>query len=100
MDADNTIRDHLLQDHNVYEYSNRPFVDDRTDNDKQLYLQKLENQKRHEEAVLNKKNYYKLMQIIPEVMPKSVTGFTKMKRANSANYQKIVKAAHDVGIEI
>lgn len=100
LDADNTIRDHLLQDHNVYEYSNRPFVDDRTDNDKQLYLQKLENQKRHEEAVLNKKIYYKLMQIIPEVMPKSVTGFTKMKRANSANYQKIVKAAHDVGIEI
>ena len=52
------------------------------------------------EAVLNKKIYYDLMQKIPEVMPKSVAGFTKMKRANSANYQKIVKAAHDIGIEI
>lgn len=100
LDVNDTIRDQFLQDHNVYKYSNRPFIDDRTDREKQLYLDRLENQKRRDESALNKKIYYELMQRIPEVMPKSVAGFTKMKRANSANYQKIVNAAHDVGIEI
>jgi hypothetical protein len=100
LDIENTIRDHLLQEHDVYTYSNRPFIDNRSDSDKQIYLQRIENQKKHEEAAMNKRIYYDLMQKIPEVMPKSVAGFTKMKRANSINYQKIVKAAHDIGIEI
>ena len=89
-----------MQKHDVYQYSNRPFEDDRSDADKQLYAQRLENQKKLKESEENKKLYYELMQIIPDVMPKSVAGFTKMKRANSINYQKIVKAAHDIGIEI
>lgn len=100
LDSCNTVRDHLLRDHDVYVYSNRPFTDDRSEDDKQLYLQRVENQKRLEESAINRKIYYALMQKIPEVMPKSVAGFTKMKRANSANYQKIVNAAHDIGIEI
>ncbi len=95
-----TFSDHHLQKHDVYQYSNRPFEDDRSDADKQLYAQRLENQKKLKESEENKKLYYELMQIIPDVMPKSVAGFTKMKRANSINYQKIVKAAHDIGIEI
>lgn len=95
-----SFKNQYLQDCEPIKYSNRPFIDDRSDSDKQLYLQRIENQKKHEEAAMNKRIYYDLMQKIPEVMPKSVTGFTKMKRANSINYQKIVKAAHDIGIEI
>ena len=95
-----TFRDHHLQEHDVYQYSNRPFEDDRTDADKWLYAQRLENQKKLKESEENKKLYYALMQKIPDVMPKSVAGFTKMRRTNSVNYQKIVQAAHDIGIEI
>lgn len=95
-----SFKNQYLQDCDPIKYSNRPFIDDRSDSDKQLYLQRMENQKKHEEAAMNKRIYYELMQKIPEVMPKSVAGFTKMKRANSINYQKIVKAAHDIGIEI
>lgn len=95
-----SFKNQYLQDCDPIKYSNRPFMDDRSDSDKQLYLQRMENQKKHEEAAMNKRIYYELMQKIPEVMPKSVAGFTKMKRANSINYQKIVKAAHDIGIEI
>lgn len=95
-----SFKNQYLQDCDPIKYSNRPFIDDRSDSDKQLYLQRMENQKKHEEAAMNKRIYYELMQKIPEVMPKSVAGFTKMKRANSINYQKIIKAAHDIGIEI
>lgn len=95
-----SFKNQFLQDCDPVRYSNRPFEDDRSDADKQLYAQRLENQKRLKESEENKKLYYELMQIIPDVMPKSVAGFTKMKRTNSVNYQKIVKAAHDTGIEI
>ena len=40
------------------------------------------------------------MQELPNIMPKSIAAFTKMKKANSLNYQKIVKAAQEIGIEL
>lgn len=95
-----SFKNQYLQDCDPIEYSNRPFIDDRTDSDKQLYLQRLENQKKHEESAKNKDIYYQLMQEIPTIMPKSIAAFTKMKKANSLNYQKIVKAAQEIGIEL
>ena len=95
-----TIEDHNSRKYDAYEHSNRPFIDDRSDADKQYYIIHIEKMKKKEESLKNKEIYYFLMQKIPEVMPKSVAGFTKMKRTNSANYQKIVKAAHDAGIDI
>lgn len=100
LDIDDTIRDSDLNCHNVFEYSNRPFTDNRTEYDKQLYLERLENQRKRNESAHNKEIYYLLKEKIPDIMPKSLSGFTRMKNANSKNYQAIVQAAQEIGIDL
>lgn len=46
------------------------------------------------------REYYRLKYAAPESAPKSISGYTRMKRANSANFQKLLKVAHFHGIEI
>lgn len=97
---DKVIKDSDFNSHEVFEYSNRPFVDDRTEYDKQLHLERLENQRKRMESAHNKEMYYLLKEKMPDKMPKSLSGFTRMKNANSKNYQTIVQAAKEIGIDI
>lgn len=100
LDINDTIKDCNLKEYNVFKHSNRPFIDNRSANDKKLYAERLENQKKKQESAHNKEIYYMLKEKLPDIMPKSCGGFTKMKNANSAKYQEIVKTAHDIGIDI
>lgn len=95
-----TIQDSDLHEHDVYRYSNRPFIDDRTESDKQMHLERLEKKAKEKESAYNKEIYYLLKEKIPDIMPKSLSGFTRMKNINSKNYQAIVQAAQEIGIEI
>ena len=82
-------------------YSNRPFVDDRTEKEKEnraIWLQKLNQQPEViREPSLNRIIYYRLKRFFPADAPKSLSGFSRMRNANSKNYQALVKKAEAAG---
>lgn len=80
------------------EYSNRPFVDDRTPEEIEgynQYLKKAEKEKLHDE---NLKAFYILKKELPDVMPKSYSTFVKYKAHNSDKYINILNSANEKGI--
>ena len=89
--------------HDIIKYSNRPFVDDRTPEDiarRKGWLETIEKEKaREREASLSKIIYYKLKKILPDDAPKSLSGFSRMRNANSKNYQTLVKKAEEAGFK-
>lgn len=79
------------------EYSNRPFVDDRTDEEKEKYEQYIAetaNRKR------DKEEFDWIREFLPELAPKSFGGYRRMKSSNSKNYQKLADAAKGKGHEL
>ncbi len=85
----------------VIAYSNRPFVDDRTEEEKVNYekrKQSINQRNEYEYPIeLNKIIYYQLCMLIPSEVPKSLSGFSRMKNANSKRYQDLVQKAIDAG---
>ncbi len=77
-------------------YSNRPFVDDRPEQERQEWA------KMEAEALSEKKDradYAWLQKHLPNDCPKSFGGYRKMKNANSANYQKLMETAKSAGFK-
>ena len=77
--------------------SNRPFVDIRTIEEKQLYEEK---QSAKLLKIQNKKEYAWLCEKSPDIAPKSLSGYSRMKNSNSANYQKLLSLMKEKGFEI
>lgn len=75
-------------------YSNRPFEDDRTIDEKKDYNEYIN---KNEADTKNRKDYDWIRENLPEIAPKSLSGYTKMRNTNSKNYQKIVLAAKENG---
>lgn len=46
------------------------------------------------------REYYRIKYLLPNIAPKSISGYTRMKKTNTANFQKIYAAAISAGIEI
>lgn len=114
-----TLTVHPLKDPqygmDIITFSNRPFVDDRTDECKaaaeaflngetreQKYMRefeermkKLEAQKKREEQ-----DFHWLCMNFPDKCPKSVTGYRRMKTQNTKNYQTLKTLAAELGREI
>ena len=81
-------------------YSNRPLVDDRTPEELQEYENLLIVTKKQEEKELNRKDYNWLFEFLPEDCPKSFSGYTRVKNANTEKYQKLVLKAKEKGYTI
>ena len=94
-------------------YSNRPFVDDRSEWEKQNYEKWSEDNKKRDEQdaryysrehwIDNYNSaieYQKVIELLGSKAPKSFTGYCRMKKNNTANYQKIVGFAKENGIAI
>lgn len=85
-------------------YSNRPFVDDRSEEEKERYMRIMEqlNQERLNEINRNqaKEEYEQILIVIPDIAPKSQSGYLRMKKSNSENFQKLKEKAISAGIEI
>lgn len=99
----------------VISYSNRPFVDERTEEQIEEYDTYLKS--KEEEAKLQRENedfmlenakrkrtdlnnLQWLKENIPDIAPKSLSGFRRMRTTNSKNYQKIVEEAAKLGKNI
>lgn len=78
----------------IVAYSNRPFVDERSDQEKEEWAQ-IEAVAVQEKQ--DRQEYEWLQRNLPEKAPKSFGGHRKMKNANSANYQKLMEAAKSAG---
>lgn len=78
-------------------FSNRPFVDDRS-------LEEIAEFEKIQHAQIeqkkNRKDYKWICKHLPEISPKSLSGYTRMRNSNSKNYQKIVIAAKQKGYTI
>lgn len=84
--------------------SSRPFVDDRTPEEVQRYLDYIaerEAQKEYEAKKLaDKKEYSVLQEKLPNLTPKSFSAYRRMKNGNTIGFQKLKKEAADIGITI
>ena len=78
-------------------YSNRPFTDPRTQQEKDDY-DKLQYYifKQYMDGV----DYQKLRKLLPDIAPKSYAGYRRMKNAKTTNYLKLVEKAKEVGLDI
>lgn len=84
----------------LIEYSNRPFVDDRSDEEIERYNRVLSKNKQDYIDGLNKEQARQEYEKIADIAPKSQGGYMRMKKSNSANFQKLKEKAVSASIEI
>lgn len=85
----------------IITYSNRPFIDDRTEEEKLRYDKRMSEAPQEPSVVkepnLSKIIYLRLKKQLPNLAPKSFSGFQRMRNANSKNYQILVEKAEAEG---
>ena len=82
----------------IYQYSNRPFVDDRTPEDIFNYEYNL-NQKKSSDHI-HKLNYTWCQVYLPDVTPKSFSAYQRMRNAGSKKFLHLQEIARANGREI
>lgn len=100
---------------NIIAFSNRPFVDDRPQEDIDAALEWMEKNRiaaekkkdlydhwieREVKRGAEKREYEWIQKNLPAICPKSLTGYRRMKTSNSKNYQRIVNEAKKFGRNI
>lgn len=94
----------IIKNNDVISYSNRPFADTRPQNWIEGYEHLAEINKQRETDEANSKQaqieYDQIVINLPDVAPKSQGGYLRMKKSNSANFQKLKEKAVSAGIEI
>lgn len=119
VDMDYTLRVHPLKKHrygrNIVAFSNRPFVDDRTEACKKAAEEsrerrriKKERKRQYEETMIQREeekrrdyaDYDWLKSNFPDASPASPSGYRRMKKQNTKNYQKLQQLAASRGKEI
>lgn len=78
----------------------RPFVDDRDEDEIEVYNELQRRIRNDKERRLNHSIYYRVRYLLPDLCPKSLSGFTRMKNQNSAKYQKLVEELSGLGFTI
>lgn len=73
--------------YDVVEYSNRPFTDERTEEEKQLFVNEVIKRERAEKV---KAEYDWLREFVPELAPKSLSSYSRMKNLKSEKYIEIL----------
>ncbi len=71
----------------LIKYCNRPFVDERTKEQKELFEKEV---REKEEVAVDKEFYDIIFEKCPDIAPKSFSGYRRMKATNSSNYQNIL----------
>lgn len=99
----------------IIAFSNRPFIDDRPEEDINEALERIEKEKietarkkdledhmieREAKRGTEKREYKWIQENLPEICPKSFSGYKRMKNSNTKNFQKIVAEANRLGRNI
>ena len=84
----------LVNGQDPIEFSNRPYMDYRTPEEKEMY----EAEVAKAEALAKARAEYEwICANLPDIAPKSLSGYSRMKNGNTANFQKLVEAAKSQG---
>lgn len=81
-------------------YSNRPYIDDRTDKEKMLYQHLLDRKVYEELNEKSRRNYQIIKQFLPDIAPKSLSAYTRMRNNYSIQFQQLAEKAKEIGIDI
>lgn len=95
----------------IIAYSNRPFVDDRTKDELLIYSISRKNEENEKMwaayepkwaliSQYDNQQYERLVAEMPSIAPKSFSGYMRMKKNNTDNFQKIRIKAKENGIEL
>lgn len=76
------------------EFSNKPFKDTRSSKERAEYNEMVQ---KMQESENNSIDYDWVWENLPDIAPKSLSGYVRMKNSNSTNYQKLKKAAEEKG---
>lgn len=106
----NETGEYVKKEYDAVEYSNRPFIDDRTEEEKRKYIERLQKEKNPYDYNYAKEHYLKrqaclkeynlILEHLPECAPKSYSGYARMKTMNTKNFQNIVRKMKEKGFEI
>lgn len=80
--------------------SNRPFRDDRTEEEKLLHRHYLDRKIYDFVNHRDRKNYFKIKHFLPELAPKSQSAFSRMRNANTVLYQELCSKTKELGFDI
>jgi tetratricopeptide (TPR) repeat protein len=78
-------------------WSNRPFIDDRTKEQKEDFKKWVTE---NTQEIIDRKNYDFMREHIPEISPKSFGGFRRMKNIRSKNFMKLVEICKRQNIDL
>ncbi len=82
---------------NLVTWSNRPFIDERTIEQKE-YFKKWVSE--NEQEIIDRKNFDFLREYFPTIAPKSFGGYRRMKNLQSEKYITLNKSAKNEGIDL
>lgn len=92
--------DHCPKNKDIIEYSNRPFIDDRSKKEKEIFQHDVDSEAFEEIKCKDKEDYEKLMQLIPDEMPKSFSAYRRMKMSETDKFMSIAEKAFALGLDI
>ena len=99
-DGEDTVFNKMGEHVDAIKASQRPFVDDRSEEEKQNYLDFLKRQENEKVKKEDEIVYYHLVKELPDIAPKSFSAYRRMKNPRSKNFLKLVEAAKEHGINI
>lgn len=100
---------------NIIAFSNRPFIDDRLPEDiakakehaEQLAAERAQRQHYREHIIeieaqrgIDQRDYKWLQENLPDICPKSYSGYMRMKNSNTPNFQKLAAKAIELGHDL
>lgn len=80
----------------VIGYSNRPFIDERTEQEKLVYQQFIDKQIMEQENYLDGDRYYALKALHPDLCPKSRYAFSKLSVEDHDKYLSLVELVKNI----
>lgn len=93
-------RPRICKPEDLVSYSNRPFEDDRSDNEIILYNEWLAEKEKQRLKDIRRKEYCEIRSKLPELSPKSFAAYSRMKLAGTEKFWELVEKAADAGIQI
>lgn len=86
--------------YNAEYISKRPFVDERTTEEIDIYEQGIQETNKEQIKFENLKEYYRILYALPNIAPKSLAAYVRCKNSNTAKFQQIKEAALKCNIVI
>lgn len=85
---------------NLIEYNNRPFIDDRTDEEKNNYERFTKQRILEERKIEDFLEYRQICTYIPLLKPKNFKIYQEMKYANTEDFKELMQVAEEARIDI